>query len=169
MTVRIIGAAIIFAVSLYTGGACTVLWQKRVEVLLSFCRLLSAMEDGVSVMGLPMQKIVVPFSDVMLERTGFLPQVRRLWEQNPGDSALRQALDISGIRRWMEEEETALLCRFFEELGTEDRVREGERCAYVHARLQALREDASSALAVRCRIARTVSGAVGCAAALLLL
>lgn len=169
MTVRIIGAAMIFAVSLYTGGACTVLWQKRVEVLSSFCRLLSAMEDGISVMGLPVQSIVVPFADPMLEKAGFLPQVRRLWEQNPGDRALGQALDIPGIRRWMEEEETALLARFFAELGTEDRAREGERCAYVHARLRALREDAASVLAVRCRIARTVSGAVGCAAALLLL
>jgi len=43
MTLRLFGAAVIFAVSLYTGGACTVLWQKRVEVLSAFCRLLSAL------------------------------------------------------------------------------------------------------------------------------
>ncbi len=169
MTVRMIGAAMIFAVSLYTGGACTVLWQKRVELLISFCRLLSALEDGISTMGLSVQSIVVPFTDPMLEKTGFLPQVRRLWEQDPGSCALLQALEVPGICRWMEEEESVLLCRFFEELGTENRTREGERCAHVHARLRALREDAASALAVRCRIARTVSGAVGCAAALMLL
>ncbi len=169
MMTRIIGAAVIFAVSLYTGGACTVLWQKRVEVLSSFCRLLSALEDGISVMGLPMQTIVVPFADSTLEQTGFLPQARRLWERDPATNALRQALDSSGIRRFMEEEETVLLCGFFEALGTEDRVREGSRCTYVHARLRALREDASSVLSVRCRIARTIAGAVGCAAALMLL
>jgi len=169
MTVRILGAAIIFVVSLYTGGACTVLWQKRVAVLSSFCHLVSALEDGISVMGLPIQAIVVPFADAVLEQTGFLPLARQLWEENPGTNALRQALDGCGIRRYMEAEETALLCGFFDALGQEDRAREGDRCAYVHARLQALYDDSASVLAVRCRIARTIAGAVGCAAALMLL
>ncbi len=169
MTVRIIGAAVIFAVSLYTGGACTVLWQRRVAVLSSFCKLLGALEDGISVMGLPQQNIVLPFSDAVLEETGFLGTVRFLWEQDPGTGVLSRALSESGIRRFMEEEEYVLLRRFFADLGCEDRVREGERCAYVRARLQAVRDEASAALGARCRIARTLAGAVGCAAALMLL
>ena len=67
MTVRIIGAVTIFAVSLYTGGACTVLWQKRVAVLSSFCKLHGALEAGISVMGLPQQAIILPLSDSFLE------------------------------------------------------------------------------------------------------
>ena len=169
MTVRIVGAAVIFAVSLYTGGACTVLWQKRVAVLVSFCKLLGALEEGISVMGLPMQNILLPFSDTVLEETGFLGRMRFLWEQDLCADALSRALSESGIRRYMEDEEYTVLLRFFEELGSEDRVREGERCAYVRARLQAMREEASAALGARCRIARTLAGAVGCAAALMLL
>lgn len=169
MTVRLCGAAVIFAVSLYTGGACTVLWQKRVEVLTAFCRLLSVLENGISVMGLPIQGIVLSFSDGILEQTGFLPQVRCLWEQDLCADALQGALSESGIRRWMEEEEYRLLDDFFAKLGSEDREREGERCAYTHARLQNLRDEAASDLSARCRIARTLAGAVGCAAALMLL
>jgi stage III sporulation protein AB len=169
MTVRLFGAAVIAAVSLYTGGACTALWQKRVEVLSAFCRLLSALENGISVMGLPIQGIVLSFSDGILEQTGFLPQVRVIWEQDFCADALTHALSESGIRRWMEEEEYRLLDDFFAQLGSENREREGERCAYIHARLRNLRDEAASDLSARCRIARTLAGAVGCAAALMLL
>jgi len=169
MTLRLFGAAVIFAVSLYTGGACTVLWQKRVEVLSAFCRLLSALENGISVMGLPIYGIVLSYADTTLEQTGFLSQARCLWEQDLCADALAHALSESDTRRWMEEEEYRLLDAFFAQLGSEDREREGERCAYVRARLQNLRDEGASALSARCRIARTLAGAVGCAAALMLL
>ena len=169
MTVRIIGAVTIFAVSLYTGGACTVLWQKRVAVLSSFCKLLGALEEGISVMGLPQQAIILPFSDSFLEETGFLGTVRCLWKQDACTDALFRALSESAVRRFMEEEEYNLLSCFFAELGCEDRVREGERCAFVRTRLQSMRDEASASLGARCRIARTLAGAVGCAAVLMLL
>ena len=127
------------------------------------------LENGISVMGLPIQGIVLSFSDGILEQTGFLPQVRCLWEQDLCADALQGALSESGIRRWMEEEEYRLLDDFFAQLGSENREREGERCAYIHARLRNLRDEAASDLSARCRIARTLAGAVGCAAALMLL
>ena len=169
MTARFVGAAVIGAVSLYTGGAYTVLCQRRAQLLSSFCRLVGALEDGISVMGLPMDRILSTFEDPGLSQAGFLSAVRTVLEQDPYADALRQALVQSDVRRFMEDEEYGLLWDFFGELGSDDRVREGERCAYVHARLQTLRDEAGSALPARCRIARTLAGAIGCAAALMLL
>ena len=113
MTVRICGAVMIAAVSLYVGGACSAQWQRRVELLSAFCRLLEALGDGIAVMGLPMQQIVLPFSDAVLERTGFLPKVRQLWEEDMCADALRQALGSGAVSRWLEEEDMALLGECF--------------------------------------------------------
>ena len=77
MTGRIVGVLLIGAVSLYTGGAVIHFWQKRVEQLSAFCRLLSALEDGIGKMGLPVQTIAASFSDAVLESVGFLPEMRR--------------------------------------------------------------------------------------------
>ena len=120
-------------------------------------------------MGLPQQAIILSFADSFLEDTGFLGTVRLLWKQDACTDALSRALSESAIRRFMEEEEYYLLSCFFAELGCEDRVREGERCAFVRTRLQSMRDEASASLGARCRIARTLAGAVGCAAALMLL
>lgn len=169
MTVRVIGAAVIAAVSLYAGGSYTVLCQRRVRLLSSFCGLVGALEDGISVMGLPMEKILLTFSDTYLEQMGFLPAVRRLWAMDPYTDVLRQALTDSELCRFLEKEELALLDHFFSFLGSEGRTREGERCAYVRARLCSMRDEAMQALPARCRIAKTLAGAIGCAAALMLL
>ena len=169
MTARIIGAVLIGAVSLYVGGAFCSMWQHRVQQLLSFGRLAEALGDGIGTMGLSVRHIVESFSDTVLENTGFLPAARTVWNDDPTAAALGTALASCLPRLSLESEELALLSSFFDRLGSEDRERECARCGYVHARLQALHEAAAGALSARCRIARTLSGAVGCAAALMLL
>lgn len=169
MTGRLLGVLLIGAVSLYTGGAFVSLWQRRVEQLAAFCRLLGALEDGIGVMGLSVGEILGQFSDDTLEKTGFLPLVRRILDDNPTGDAPGDAFAVCRPRLALEDEDCALLRQFFVRIGTEDRVREQERCAYVRARLHTLCTEAESALPARCRIARTLAGAFGCAAALMLL
>ena len=169
MTARIVGAVLIGAVSLYVGGAFTCMWQRRVVQLWAFCRLLSALEDGIGKMGLPVQSIVSSFSDTVLDKAGFLSETRRIWDADPTADALGGAFDVCLSHLSLDGEECALLSSFFASLGSEDRAREAERCRYVGSRLRAIYEEAAGSLAARCKIARTVSGAVGCAAALMLL
>lgn len=168
MTARIIGVLLIGGVSLYTGGSLIHIWQKRAAQLSSFAKLLSALEDGIGKMGLPIQNIVASFSDVVLENAGFLQAARQMGSDCPVN-ALGQAFSASQPHLALNEEERVLLEQFFAALGTEDRAREAERCAYVRSRLEHLHGEAAGALPAQCRIARTLAGAVGCAAALLLL
>lgn len=169
MTARLVGAVLIGTVSLYTGGAVIGMWQRRVTQLTAFCRLLHALSDGIGTMGLPIQQIIGHFADTELERVGFLSAVRRIWSELPSADALSMAFTECLPLLELEAEERGLLQQFFAHLGSEDRAREGERCAYVHARLQTVRDEAASALPARCRIAKTLAGALGCAAALMLL
>ena len=169
MTARIIGALLIAGVSLSVGGSLIHIWQKRAAQLSSFCRLLSALEDGIGKMGLPIQSIVASFSDEVLEAADFLPTARRLGESDRPVNALGQAFSVCHPYLAIDEEERVLLEQFFCVLGTEDRAREAQRCAYVRSRLERLHGEAVSALPAQCRIAKTLAGAVGCAAALLLL
>ena len=169
MTARVIGVLLIGAVSLYTGGALVCIWQRRVEQLSAFCRLLLALEDGIGKMGLPVQSMIDSFSDEVLEAVGFLPAARSMSTSDDPVNALGQAFAACLPAMSMDDEERVLLEQFFAVLGTENRVREAERCAYVHSRLRVLHDEAAGALPARCKIARTLSGAVGCAAALLLL
>lgn len=168
MYTGVIGAAMIFAVSLYTGGAFIALWKRRLDGLEAFCSLAGTLHDGIAVMGLAVDEIVVRVSDPFLEQSGFLPSVRAGYQLGE-EHVLCGALD-AGIGYWMpEEEEYRLLYEFFASVGCEDRIREGERCAYVMSRLQAIHDRAANAHPSRCRIARTLAGAVGGAAVLLLL
>lgn len=169
MTAKLVGVLLIGAASLYTGGALISAWQRRVEQLAAFCRLVTALEDGIGKMGLPVQQIVGPFTDPVLEAAGYLPTVRSIWASDPTAAALGDAFAAYQAGGYTDAEENRLLSRFFAELGSGERAGEAERCAYVRARLQAIYDGASTALPARCRIAGTLAGALGCAAALMLL
>ena len=168
MYTGVIGAVLIAAVSVYTGGAFIALWKRRLDGLGAFCTLAGALHDGIAVMGLAVDEIVLRISDPFLEQSGFLPSVREGYRAGE-EHVLCRALDAAA-GYWMPEDgEYRLLYEFFASVGCEDRIREGERCAYVMSRLRAMLDLAEKAHPSRCRIAKTLAGAVGGAAVLLLL
>ncbi|MBQ7301237.1 MAG: hypothetical protein IJW77_15530 [Clostridia bacterium] len=169
MSVRLLGAVLLGAVFLYIGGAICVQWQRNVDALGAVCRLTSALHDGIAMMGLPIGDIIAVFHDDFLEKTGFLPDVRRRLAEDPAADALSAAFAVCARDFTFDTGDAALIGSFFAKIGSEDRAREGERCAYVHTRLQSRYAEAAAALPARCRIAKTVCGALGCTAALMLL
>lgn len=168
MRTGLIGAVLIFGVSLYTAGAFISLWKRRLEGLEAYCALAAALHDGIAVMGLSVEEIVLQTSDAFLERSGFL-RAARLWYGMHEADVLCRALEAAR-GYWMPEEgEYRLLYTFFASLGGEDRIREGERCAYLRDRLRLLCDSAAQAFPARCRITKTLAAAAGGAAVLLLL
>lgn len=168
MTVRIVGAVLIAAASVAVGAGCVGNWERRVRQLGAFCRLLLALRDGISILGLPLAQIVSRFSDGVLEECGYLPYLRAALEAGAYGAfseGLRRCLGMLVL----EEAELSLLLSCFDALGTEDSGRECARCDYCLARLQALYDEAVAALPARSRIAKTLSAAAGGVTVLLLL
>ena len=165
---RLYGAVLVSAAALYTGGAMCALWRRRTAELEAFCALISALENGIGQMGLPLSAILLPYQSEVLQRCGFLAQVRKRMDEDMGAGAVSSAFDACRSSLALDTEECALLSAFFEALGTEDRTRERQRCACAYAALHARYEAAASALSERCRLSRTLSVSAGGLALLLL-
>lgn len=161
--IRIIGAVLILWVSMYIGTALSLDGTRRVRQNAAFCRLLSAIVQGISGMRLSILSVISDFSDETLERCGFLPMARARIACGEVQDIIGEA--VRGLqeegRLSLDDAEIALLCAYSREAGTTDAASEVRRCEYYLQKLSAIGETAAAEAPKKSKVYRAVSFAVG--------
>ncbi|MBQ8551555.1 MAG: stage III sporulation protein AB [Clostridia bacterium] len=158
---RLAGAALIFAASLAAGLCAAGMYRTRVIQLEAFHSLIVHIGRQIDSCLVPLDRIYAAYRDPVLERCGFLAELRR--------SGGEAALSACGYRLLLSDTEIHELTAFFMGLGRHSAEEEPRHCAYFSARIGELAEKARGELAAKTRLCRAFGMLLGIMLAVILL
>lgn len=147
-SVKLAGALLIFATSLYLSAQIGLLAQRRMRQTEAFLALLRYIKAQVACFKTPVAEIYQSFQNRVLEECGFLAALR--------ERGLGEALDTCEGALFLSEAEFELLHAFADELGRGFQEEQLDSCDYHIGALEAHYAKQKEELPKRCKIYRTL-------------
>ncbi|MBQ8859339.1 MAG: stage III sporulation protein AB [Clostridia bacterium] len=158
---RLIGAAALLLLSVYTGASLAAMEKKRLRQTEGFLLLVRYIREQISCFRRPLPAIYASFSNEALHSAGFLPALA----EGDFSSALAEARE--GL--YLEEEEFKLLFGFGESVGQSFEEEQRALCAYTERELEKALARRREEVPKRVRVLRTLCAVFGGMIVILLL
>ncbi len=158
---RLIGAAALLLLSLYTGSSLAEMEKKRLRQTEGFLLLVRYIREQISCFRRPLPDIYRDFQSEPLRNAGFLPALAK------GDFAAALAAAKDGL--YLEEEEIGLLYAFAQSVGQSFEEEQKALCAYTERELEKALARRKEETPKRVRVLRTLSAVFGGMIVILLL
>ena len=154
--IRLFCFSLILLFAFLFGRAYSSYCKRRVDTLESLCRMLSDLEEGISVSLTTPADFFSDYREELLESSGFLSGVR-------SGEGMAEAFSHSGLPATLGEESTKRLSRFFTEFGGSYREGELRRIEIFRAELTEAYKEEREKLSDRIKLVYTllVSGSRG--------
>ena len=150
---RLIGAAALLLLSVYTGASLASMEKKRLRQTEGFLLLVRYIREQISCFRRPLPEIYTGFSNEALENAGFLPALA----EGDFSSALARARDTL----YLEDEEFKLLGAFGESVGQSFEEEQKALCAYTERELEKALARRREETPKRVRVLRTLCAVFG--------
>lgn len=164
MTQKIFGAVFVLAVSFYIGMMLAANERRRVAELEAFYHLMERIRDSIASLAQPISEICLQYTDETLEKNGFLPRLRDLYQNGMKTENIlyRAILEQDAAHSFqMTAEDVSVLTNYAVSCGQEDSTGEVRRCTYYLSLLEKRLNDAKTALSANTKISRALPLSLG--------
>lgn len=142
-------------------------YRKKEQILHSFIEMIYFIKREISSYLTPQNEIYQKFTDVILEKNGFMSLLNKAVE-NGNEAPLLCALEEAGETLNLDKQSWDILIRFARDLGTLSTQDECERCNRAISELDYIYKHCKEESKDKIRLCKSVGGIIGLATVLLL-